>query len=126
MIDDVYRERILDHYKNPRNYGKIKKGRKVIRVKNPSCGDEIDMSLVIEKGKVKDISFSSAGCVISTAATSMLTEKIKGMRVSKLAKLDEKVILKMLGIPISPVRMKCALLPLEALQKLVKGLNGKG
>jgi nitrogen fixation NifU-like protein len=123
MIKDIYKEKILDHYKNPRNYRKMKNAQTVIHVKNPSCGDEINLYIFFEGGKVKDVSFKSAGCVISTAATSMMTEKIKGMSIKELKKLDEKVILKMLRIPISPVRMKCALLPLEALKKLTKNLE---
>ena len=120
---DLYREEILEHYRNPRNQGKIAKSNAKAHVGNPLCGDTMDMELTIkkEKGKdiVSDISFKSDGCAISTATGSMLSEKVKGMTVSQIEKLTKDDVLKLLGMDLMPNRLKCALISLEVLQKAV-------
>ncbi len=116
----LYQEIILDHYKNPRNFGRLKKTFKTIFLENPFCGDKINMDIFIAKGKIKKIKFSGHGCVISKACASMLTEYVKNKSTKELQKLDKDFIINMLGVSLSPNRLKCALLPLEALKKLTK------
>lgn len=123
---DIYREQILDHYQNPRNWGRLKNPTHSAEVYNDFCGDKIIIDLLVEKGKkkfdqavVKDIAFESEGCAISGAAASMLSEQVKGKKIERLKNLQRNDMLKMLGVTLTPVRLKCALLPLEALQKAI-------
>ncbi len=117
---DIYSENILDYYKNPRNKGKIKNPTNKAKEKNPLCGDEIQVDIKIEKNKIKEIKFSGQGCAISQASISMLTEKIIGKTTKKVLSLKDDDIIKMLGIPISPARTKCAVLGLQAIKKALK------
>jgi len=115
--DQIYQENILDHYKSPRNHGKIENPSVHHHEYNPLCGDEIEMFLIIDKDKKSaDVKFQGHGCAISQASASMLTEDVKGKSIDELKKLTKETILNMLGIPISPVRLKCALLPLDTLK----------
>ncbi|MDZ7587611.1 MAG: iron-sulfur cluster assembly scaffold protein [Patescibacteria group bacterium] len=116
---DIYREEILDHFKNPRNYGEVKQATHKGMDRNASCGDLLEMSAIIEKGKVKIVKFKGEGCAVAMAAASMLTEKIKGMSITEIAKMTEAEIVKMLGINISSARMKCATLGLVLCKKLI-------
>ena len=110
----MYQENILDHYKNPRNAGKIDNASIRHHEKNPLCGDELDIFLSIDKNKkISDVKIKADGCAISTASASMLGEKIKGMHLDEIKKLKKEAILEMLGIPISPARLKCAILSLD-------------
>ena len=110
----MYQENILDHYKNPRNAGKIDNASIRHHEKNPLCGDELDIFLAIDKNKkISDVKIKADGCAISTASASMLGEKIKGMHLDEIKKLKKEEILEMLGIPISPARLKCAILSLD-------------
>ena len=116
----MYQENILDHFKNPRNFGKIENASVHHHEYNPLCGDEIEMDLVIDKNKkIADVKFSGHGCAISQASASMLTEQVKGKSIDEVEKLTKENILEMLGIPISPVRLKCALLSLDTLKNSV-------
>lgn len=116
-IELMYQENILDHYKNPRNFGKMENASVHHHEYNPLCGDEIDLYLVIDENrKVVNVKVYSRGCAISQASASMLTEEIKGKSLEELKKLTKENILNMLGIPISPVRLKCALLSLDTLK----------
>ncbi len=115
----IYTEIILDHFENPRNRGFIVNSTKSCHVSNPLCGDKINMAIKVDKEKVADIKFEGAGCAISTAAASMLTEYVKGRKVADLKKLNQKSMIKLLGIELGVNRIKCALLPLEALHKLI-------
>ena len=116
----MYQENILDHYKNPRNFGKIENASVHHHEKNPLCGDELDMFLVIDKNKkVADVKFNGHGCAISQASASMLTEHVKGKSIDELKKMTKEDILEMLGIPLSPVRLKCALLSLDTLKNSI-------
>ncbi|MFH1588947.1 MAG: Fe-S cluster assembly sulfur transfer protein SufU [archaeon] len=120
LSENMYKEEILDHYKNPRNFGELKGPAVLHREINPLCGDKIKLSLKIDSGKLKDIKFSGNGCAISQAAISMLTEKVKGMNLNEIKKLDKKDIFNLLGIPISAARIKCALLSLDTLKNSIK------
>ena len=110
----MYQENILDHYKNPRNAGKMDNASIRHHEKNPLCGDELDIFLAIDKNKkISDVKIKAHGCAISTASASMLGEKIKGTHLDEIKKLKKEDILEMLGIPISPARLKCAILSLD-------------
>lgn len=115
----IYSELILDHYKHPSNFGKLKKFTNKAVVYNPLCGDRIEIFVNLEKDRIKDIKFMSKGCVISTASASMLTESVKGKTKQELKKIDREFIIKMLGIELGVNRIKCAMLPVEALTKLI-------
>lgn len=118
--EDMYKEEILDHYKNPRNCGELKTSDVSHKEYNPLCGDELRMSVRIEEGKVKEIKFEGNGCAISQASASMLTEKAKDMSLEEIKKLTKEDIFEMLAIPIGPVRTKCALLSLDTLKNSIK------
>ena len=116
-IEMMYQENILDHYKNPRNSGKIEKASVHHHEKNPLCGDEIDFYLIIDDNKViKEVKFSGHGCAISQASASMLSETLVGKKLEEIEKLSKENILEMLGIPLSPVRLKCALLSMDTVK----------
>lgn len=119
-IEMMYREQIIDHYKSPRNFGKIENASVHHNEYNPLCGDKIGLYLVIDKNKkIADVKFNGQGCAISQASASMLTEQIKGKSIEELKKMAKEDILEMLGIPISPVRLKCALLSLDTLKNSI-------
>ena len=116
-IDEMYREHILDHYQNPRHCGRILKPSLYHKELNPSCGDEIELSIRINNGTVKEAKFAGHGCAISQAAASMLMEKIQGKAVKTVMQMTKEEMLELLAIPISAVRIKCALLALRTLEK---------
>ena len=119
-IDSMYQEQILDHYKNPRNFGTIKNASVHHHEKNPLCGDELDLFLMIdEHKKIIEVKINGHGCAISLASASMLSEEIKGKNIDELKKMTKENILEMLGIPLSPVRLKCALLSLDTLKNSI-------
>ncbi|MBP7708364.1 iron-sulfur cluster assembly scaffold protein [Candidatus Pacearchaeota archaeon] len=121
---DMYRENILENYKNPKNFGEIKNPTHKASSINKSCGDEITISLVIKENKLTDIKFTGKACAICTASASLLTEEAKNKKIDEIKKYDKDFSLSLLEIPISAVRIKCALLPLETLQKAILN-NGK-
>lgn len=116
---DIYKEKILSHYKSPHNYGRLKNPDKTNKAINVSCGDEIEVDLVVKDQKIADVGFESKGCVISTAMMSMLTDYIKGKSLSEIQKINPKALQKMIGIEVSPARLKCLLIPLEAIQQAI-------
>lgn len=118
-MNDLYREQILEHYKHPRNFGKLKKANAVASDNLVSCGDQLAMELLVKAGKVVDVKFSGSGCAISMASASILTENIKGKKISALKILGRDDILKLLKINPTPTRLKCALLSLEVLHKAI-------
>ncbi len=114
---DIYREIILDYYRNPRNYGKIQNPDIAQRDSNPLCGDELEMHLNIKDDKVADVKFTGKGCAISQASASMLTELILGKDFDYVKKLNKEDILDNLGLhDLGPARIKCALLSLKVLK----------
>jgi len=123
MADAFYREEILDHYRYPRNYGKLEDADITYHDSNPLCGDEITLYLKVKGGRVVDARFEGHGCAISQASASMMTEEIIGRTLDELKGWTKEEILDMLGIEIGPVRLKCALLPLKALKAGVWGLT---
>ncbi|MBN2016127.1 iron-sulfur cluster assembly scaffold protein [Candidatus Dojkabacteria bacterium] len=116
---DLYKKEILDHYKNPRNFGKIKTEAKSTHGENPSCGDSINMDIVFKQGRIENIKFSGDGCAIAIAAASMLTEKVKGMKIVDVADIGFQDIQKLLGVEVSHSRKNCAILALNVLRKMV-------
>jgi len=120
-MDDFYRDFILDHYRNPRNFGHLDCPAACAEDLNPLCGDQIRMELDVQDGVVRDVRFSGKGCAISQASASMLTESIKGMPLEEVAKLSKDVVLENVGIGISPTRMKCAMLGLRVAKSAAIG-----
>ena len=120
--DEFYREYILDHYKNPRNYGRLEHPDITHEEDNPLCGDVVGMDFKIKDGVIEDIRFHGRGCAISQASASLLTERLKGVALDQAKKIDKNDVLGELGIQISPARIKCALLPLKVLKVGAYGL----
>ena len=114
-----YQAIILEHYHNPRNFGRLKDFTKTCNVSNPLCGDHIVLDIHFYKGMIDAIMFTAEGCAISKASTSLLTEFAKHKPIKDLKKLDKDFMINLLGVQIGPNRLKCALLPLEALQTLL-------
>ena len=114
---DMYQEELLDHYKNPRNFGTLSNFDIKFHDTNPLCGDELTVTVKVKNNIIQEVKFDSRGCAITVAASSKLSEQLKGMSLEKVLKLDNKFVLDLIGVPISPVRLKCALLSLKALKK---------
>ena len=120
---NIYQEELLDHYENPSNYGTLPNPDVSHEEDNPLCGDRIRIDLGVEDGIIKKVRFSGHGCTISLAAASMLTEKIAGKSLAEVKQLSRDDILEMIGIPLGPVRVKCALLPLKVLKAGAYGIT---
>ena len=116
-IEELYREELMDHYNNPRNFGRLNNANVRYRDYNPVCGDKVEMQLKIDSGNIREARFTGKGCAISQAAASMLTEEIKGKSLEQLEQMKNEDVLQLLKINPGPVRIKCALLALKALQK---------
>jgi nitrogen fixation NifU-like protein len=122
---DIYRERLLDHYHNPRNFGELENNNISTELENASCGDIIQIQLKVEEGIVKDAKFNSEGCAVSIASASILTEYIIGKSLEEVEKLDFDHFLEIIGIELTLSRMKCANLSLEATKTAIKKLTEK-
>ena len=121
-MDDLYRDEILEHYRNPHNFGTLETPSVVHEGANPLCGDRITLMLGIdEAGNIAEVAFTGRGCAISQASASMLTDEIKGRQLSDVAQLGRQDVLDNLGIEISPARLKCALLSLDTLRRSLVG-----
>ena len=125
-FDQLYREVILDHYKNPRGHGELDAPDAHAEGQNPLCGDEVSISVAFgEDGhKIDDIRFVGRGCAISQAATSMLTELVKGRSAAEVAAMPRDELLEEVGIPLTPIRLKCALLGLSTLKLALHKAKG--
>jgi nitrogen fixation protein NifU and related proteins len=117
MDDVLYREEILEHWESPRNYGVLKKADVDVSENNLLCGDKIRVMAKIKNKKIEKITFAGEGCAISIAATSKMTEWVKGMEVKKILKMKSENFLEKLGMALSPARIKCALLGFSTLKK---------
>ena len=124
--DELYREVILDHYKNPRSYGVIEDADAQAEGQNPLCGDEVAISLSFDGDgeTIADVKFRGRGCAISQAATSMLMEIVKGRTAAEVAGMPKEQLLEEVGIPLTPVRLKCALLGLGVLKVALHRAKG--
>jgi len=125
-FDQLYREVILDHYKNPRSHGLLPDADAQAEGQNPLCGDEVTVSVKFaEDGEtIDEVKFSGRGCAISQAATSMLTELVQGRTATEVAGLPRDELLDEIGIPLTPVRLKCALLGLSTLKLALHKAKG--
>ena len=116
-FEQMYREVILDHYKTPRNHGILDPNDAVAEGQNPLCGDEVTVSVRFSDGDIiESVGFEGRGCAISQAATSMLTDLVKGRSAEEVAVMQKEELLEEIGIPLSPVRLKCALLGMGVLK----------
>jgi nitrogen fixation NifU-like protein len=121
-MDALYRDYILEHYKNPRNFGTLEPHDREWHDHNPLCGDELGVHLVVdENGVITDLRFHGQGCAISQAAASISSEELIGMKVDDVAALDAEWVIDQLGIDISPTRRKCALLSLKVMRGATTG-----
>jgi nitrogen fixation NifU-like protein len=125
-MSDLYRELILDHYKNPRNHGELDPCDAHAQGTNPLCGDDVTISLNFDDGMISEIRFRGRGCAISQASASILTELVEGRRIDEVAALDKEELLDELGAPLAknPARLKCALLGLGVLKLALHRARG--
>ena len=124
-MDDLYRDYILEHYRRPHNFGVLETPTATFEGSNPLCGDRITMQLSVDDGVVREIGFTGRGCAISQASASLLTDEVKGKPVADAAALGATDLLDLLGIDISPARLKCAMLSFDALQHLLDEVGAK-
>ncbi len=126
-MDDLYRDEILEHYREPHNFGTLDAPDAVHEGHNPLCGDRITMMLSVDDaGNVSDVAFSGRGCAISQASASLLTDEVKGRPIAEIEAMTNQDILDLLGIEISPARLKCALLSLDTLQRALEKRDDEG
>jgi len=121
----LYKEILLEHYRNPRNVGKLENPDFSSGENNPLCGDSIVIEGIVKNNILTEVHFSGKGCVLSQAAASMTTEACKGKTIDELLILNKDFVLDLIGMQLGPNRLKCALLPLEALQKGIKSYKEK-
>jgi nitrogen fixation NifU-like protein len=120
MQDQLYRDIILEHWKHPQNFGVLEDADIDIEENNPYCGDRIRLMVRVKGGKVADVAFSGEGCAISQASASLFTEEMRGKPLGELSKISSKNVIDLLGISLTPTRMKCALLIHKTLQKSIR------
>lgn len=125
FAEDMYKEELLEHYREPQNYGKIEDADVQYRDFNPVCGDEVEIFINVQANKVDGIKFTGKGCAISQAAASIVTEHIKGMKVDEVKTFTNEKMLELLPIEVSNLRIKCALLALKAIQKGLHGVKNE-
>jgi nitrogen fixation NifU-like protein len=125
MSSEIYKDIILDYYRNPRNFGDLPEPDVRAKDSNPLCGDIIEMQLKIKDGRVDDVRFKGKGCAISQASASMLTEAVKGKTLDEVKALGKADVLELIGIDPGPTRIKCALLGLKVLKLGVYGFLGQ-
>ena len=125
-FDQMYREVILDHYKNPRHHGSLEEADAEAEGQNPLCGDEVTVSVKFgaDGETIDEMRFEGRGCAISQAATSMLTELVEGRKAADVAVLDKQELLDEIAIQLTPIRLKCAMLGLTTLKVALHKAKG--
>ena len=123
MADSIYREIILEHSKNPRNRGTLDPADFSYEDVNPLCGDEVRIDVRVKDDNVAEIKFSGRGCAVSQASASILTEMVEGMSIDFIKQITKDDLLDEIGIPVSPARLKCALLSLKVLKAGLYGVD---
>src|ERR1017187_429736 len=121
LMDDLYRDYILDHYKQPRNFGELDPHDLEALEHNPLCGDELGVHIRVRDERIEDLRFHGHGCAISQASASIASEELKGMSLAEVGALDADWMIDLLGIPVSATRRKCALLNLKVVRGAVTG-----
>jgi nitrogen fixation NifU-like protein len=122
-MDDLYRDYILEHYRRPHNFGQLEGATTSQEGANPLCGDRITMQLRVRGGVIDGVGFTGRGCAISQASASLLTDEIKGKGLDKAGAMTSGDVLDLLGIEISPARLKCAMLSHDSLQHVLGDLG---
>ncbi|HKG57152.1 MAG TPA: iron-sulfur cluster assembly scaffold protein [Candidatus Limnocylindrales bacterium] len=122
-MDDLYRDYILEHYRRPHNFGVIEAPTASHEGANPLCGDRITMMLGVRDGVVDRVGFTGRGCAISQASASLLTDEIKGKPLADVSAFRADDLLELLGIDISPARLKCAMLSLDTLKEAIGDMD---
>ncbi len=117
---NIYQENILDHHRNPRNFGRLARPTHAVDHTNPLCGDALHLELLVENGAIIEIAFDGQGCAISLAAASIMTEQLKGQPVEVITGYSDQRMQDELGVPLSPARLKCGLLAVSALRKCLQ------
>jgi nitrogen fixation NifU-like protein len=122
-VDNLYRDFILEHYREPHNRGVLDPADLHFADSNPTCGDELSMTLRLDPSgqRVADVAFDGRGCAISQASASIMTDGLRGLSLDELREIDPKEVIAELGVPIGPARLKCALLGYKVLQGAVSG-----
>ncbi|CAN5215191.1 iron-sulfur cluster assembly scaffold protein [soil metagenome] len=122
-MDNLYRDFILEHYRAPHNHGVLDPHDLEFADSNPTCGDEMSMTLVLDepRQRVADVAFDGRGCAISQASASIMTDELRGMTLDEVREIDPRTVVANLGVPIGPARLKCALLGYKVLQGAVTG-----
>ncbi len=122
-MDQLYRELILDHYQHPHNHGEIPDADISYEDSNPLCGDKIRIDIKLKGNVVEAVRFNGKGCAISQASASMLTDELIGKSLDEIKKMDKDFVINLLGIPLGPARIKCALLPLKVIKAGIYGIT---
>lgn len=120
MDDNLYREELMEVYKNPSNKGKITNPTVAVYHKNPACGDEVNLELLVENGVIKDAKFNGSACMVSIVSSSKLTEAIIGKTLAEAKKLSKEELLGLIGLNLTTSRIRCATLSLEAMQTAIQ------
>ena len=121
--DTMYRELILEEYKHPQNKGTLPHPTNTAHVRNPLCGDELTVTLIVKNDVINDVKFQGVGCAISQASASLFTEHIKRKTVDEVLAMDEQEIIALLGFAPNPMRMKCAVLALRGVANALEKKN---
>jgi nitrogen fixation NifU-like protein len=126
-MDNLYREFILEHYRTPHNNGVLEPHDLHFADSNPTCGDEMSMTVQLDesKNRVADVAFTGRGCAISQASASIMTDRLRGLTLDELRAIEPRTVVGDLGVPIGPARLKCALLPYKVLQGAVIGAEAR-
>ncbi len=119
MDNNLYRQELLDHYRHPRNYGVLSHAHMSTEILNPSCGDQISLQIAVVDDRLDQVRFQGKGCVISLAAASLLTECVLHKPLDLLEVFSKEDMVDLVGIPLGPTRLRCALLALEALHRAI-------